>query len=323
MAERGVTGLRRRTYEILEVAEQGDWASRLCDYGLILLILMNVVAVILETLDPLREAYGRAFDTFEVVSVAIFTLEYGLRVWSSVEREAAQSAEAAWKSRLRYLVSPMAIIDLVAILPFYLSVLFPVDLRFLRVLRLLRVFKLTRYSSAMTMLLNVFREEASSFCAAFFILIIILILASSGIYLVEEAVQPRAFDSIPHAMWWAMATLTTVGYGDITPISPLGKLFGACITIVGIGMVALPAGILASGFAEQLRRRREALEHEFHVALEDGVIDEEEERTLEARRQELGVSSDAAHDIRRSATKGRMTSSPVVSCPHCGKAVRV
>ncbi len=323
MAEKGMPRLRRRTYEILEVAETGDWISRSCDYGLILLILVNVVAVVLETMDPIQQAYGAAFDTLELFSVGIFTVEYGLRVWSAVERNPGHISESAWKSRVRYLASPIAIVDLLAILPFYLSVLFPVDLRFLRVLRLLRVFKLTRYSSAMTMLLNVFREEASSFYAAFFVLIIVLILASSGIYLVEEATQPKAFDSIPHAMWWAMATLTTVGYGDITPISPLGKLFGACITIVGIGMVALPAGILASGFADQLRRRREALEREFQIALEDGIIDDDEERNLEARRQELGVSSDAADDIRRAATKGRMTSTPVVSCPHCGKVVRL
>ncbi|MCP4317573.1 MAG: ion transporter [Hyphomicrobiales bacterium] len=315
--------MRRRTYEILEIAEKGDWASRICDYGLILLISVNVIAVILETLDPLQQPYRKVFDTLELVSVGIFTMEYSLRIWSAVERHTASGEDTAWKSRLRYLVSPMAVIDLLAILPFYLSVIIPVDLRFLRVLRLLRVFKLTRYSSAMTMLLNVFREEASSFCAAFFILIIILILASSGIYLVEEAAQPTAFDSIPHAMWWAMATLTTVGYGDVTPITPLGKLLGACITIVGIGMVALPAGILASGFADQLRRRREALEHDFQMAMADGIIDEEEERTLEARRQELGVSSDAANDIRRSATKSRMTSNPMVSCPHCGKAIRL
>jgi len=322
MAERDLARLRRRTYEILEVAEGGDWISRACDTGLILLILVNVAAVILETVEPIQQAHGEAFATFELISVAIFTVEYLLRAWSAVER-ADHCGEAHWKSRLRYLVSPMALIDLLAILPFYLAFLVSVDLRFLRVLRLLRIFKLTRYSSAMTMLLNVFREEASSFCAAFFILIIILILASSGIYLVEQHAQPEAFGSIPHAMWWAMATLTTVGYGDVTPITPFGKLFGACITIVGIGMVALPAGILASGFADQLRRRREALEHEFQVALEDGVIDAAEEQALEARRQELGVSDAAAHDIRRSATKGRMTSAPTVSCPHCGKAVRV
>ena len=239
----GRAGVRRRIYEILEVAEKGDRASRVFDYCMIGLILVNVIAVIVETLDPLKQAYAQAFHNFEVFSVAVFTVEYALRIWSAVERDAGRAGEPAWKKRVRYLFSPLAIIDVLAILPFYLSVLFPVDLRFLRVLRLLRIFKLTRYSSAMTMLLNVFREEASSFFAAFSILMIVLILASSGIYLVEESAQPRAFDSIPHAMWWAMATLTTVGYGDITPITPLGKLFGAGITIVGIGMVALPAGI--------------------------------------------------------------------------------
>ena len=245
-----------------------------------------------------------------------------MRIWSAVERDTGRVGEPAWRKRVRYLFSPLAIIDVLAILPFYLSVLFPVDLRFLRVLRLLRIFKLTRYSSAMTMLLNVFREEASSFFAAFSILMIVLILASSGIYLVEESAQPRAFDSIPHAMWWAMATLTTVGYGDITPITPLGKIFGAGITIVGIGMVALPAGILASGFSDQLRRRRETLEQDFHIALEDGVIDEDEERALEKRRQELGVSSDAVKDIRRSATRNRPAPILRTSCPHCGKTLQ-
>ena len=318
MAERAKIALRQRTYEVLEVAETGDWISRWCDYALIFLILTNVCAVILETVPAIQQAYGVTFDRFETISVGIFTIEYALRVWSSVERE-GQSSDSPVASRLRYLVSPVSMIDLLAILPFYLSFIIPFDLRFLRVLRLLRVFKLTRYSAAMTMLLNVFREEASSFCAAFFVLMIVLILASSGIYLVEQQAQPNAFGSIPHAMWWAMATLTTVGYGDVTPITPFGKVFGACITIVGIGMVALPAGILASGFSDQLRRRREALEREFQAAMEDGIIDEEEERILEARRQELGVSNNAANDIRRSATKTRPKSDPTPTCPHCGK----
>ncbi|WP_282608930.1 ion transporter [Pelagibius sp. Alg239-R121] len=320
MAERENTGLRRRIYEILEVAESGDKASRWCDYALIVLILINIIAVILETVPPIQQAYDDVFDKLELISVGIFTIEYGLRVWTAVER-VGQRRVPALKSRFRYLMSPVAIIDLLAILPFYLSFIIAVDLRFLRVLRLLRVFKLTRYSAAMTMLLNVFREEASSFYAAFFVLIIVLILASSGIYLFEQDAQPEAFGSIPHAMWWAMATLTTVGYGDVTPITPFGKLFGACITIVGIGMVALPAGILASGFADQLRRRREALEREFQIALEDGIIDEDEERALEVRRQELGVSSDAAEDIRRSATKRSGTPNTSNSCPHCGRSI--
>ena len=131
-----------------------------------------------------------------------------------------------------------------------------IDLRFLRVIRLLRIFKLTRYSGAMNLVLSVFKEEASAFFAAFFVLLMLLILASSGIYLLEHEVQPDNFGTIPDAMWWAMATLTTVGYGDVVPITPIGKLFGGFITIIGMGMVALPAGILASGFADQVHRRR-------------------------------------------------------------------
>ncbi len=223
-------------------------------------------------------------------------------------------------ARLKYAATPLALIDLIAILPFYLTLFFTIDLRFLRILRLLRIFKLTRYSSAMTMLLDVIREESSSFFAGFFILIVLLVLAASGAYLVEHDVQPDKFGSIPEAMWWAMATLTTVGYGDVTPVTGWGKLFGACVTVIGIGMAALPAGILASGLADHLRRRREVLGWEFRQALEDGVIDEEEEEELERLRKNLGLSRNAAQDIRAQMQKDRASPHPRF-CPRCGEAL--
>jgi voltage-gated potassium channel len=146
---------------------------------------------------------------------------------------------------------------------------FSVDLRFLRALRLVRVFKLTRYSSSMTLLLKVLRDEAQSFGAAFFILIIVLIFASSGIYLFEHEVQPESFGNIPQAVWWSVSTLATVGYGDVIPFTVGGKIFGIVIMIIGIGIVALPAGILASAFSEQMRLRRVEYEELAQEILED------------------------------------------------------
>lgn len=310
--------LRRAAYDILEQTERFAQVGRWVDIALIILIAVNVVAVILETVGWLYAAYGPWFEALELFSVVVFTIEYIGRLWVCVEDEEYRDHNLP---RLQYAASPLAVIDLVAILPFYLTLFFAIDLRFLRVLRLLRIFKLTRYSSAMTMLLDVIREEANAFFAGFFILIVLLVLAASGMYLVEHDDQPDKFGSIPEAMWWAMATLTTVGYGDVTPITGWGKLFGACVTVIGIGMAALPAGILASGLADHLRRRREVLGEEFRQALEDGVIDENEEAELEALRKNLGLSRNAATDIRNQLQAERDSPHPRF-CPHCGETLK-
>lgn len=185
----------------------------------------------------------------------------------------------------------MALVDLCAILPFYLGMLFTLDLRFLRALRLLRIFKLTRYSTALSTLLKVLRDEAQSFGAAFLILFVIMIIASSGVYLFEHKAQPEAFSSIPEAAWWSVATLTTVGYGDVTPVTVGGKIFGIVIMIIGIGMVALPAGILASAFSEELRQRRIEYQDLAATVLEDGQITPQERQVMEATRIRLGLTT--------------------------------
>ncbi len=308
---------RSRMHAVLERSERTDPIGRYVDMALILLITVNIVSVILETVDWIYAAYGPVFTIIEWISVAVFTIEYLLRLWSCVE---AQGEDTPTQTRLKYIASPLAIIDLIAILPFYLAFVVAMDLRFLRVLRLLRIFKLTRYSSAMTMLLDVFREEANSFFAGFFILIVLLILAASGAFLVEHDSQPDKFGSIPAAMWWAMATLTTVGYGDVTPITAMGKLFGAVVTVIGIGMAALPAGILASGLADQLRRKREALTALYRAALEDGTIDAQEERDLEELRKTLGLSKRLAEDVLETMHRER-DALAAMRCPHCGKAL--
>ncbi len=307
--------LRKVIHGKLDPSDRSDLVGRLLDLFLITLIAINVAAVILETVESIETRYHTVFWVIEIISVAVFTLEYAARVWTSPENPEFQNSK---NPRLAYITSPLALIDLVAILPFYLGFIVDMDLRFLRVLRLLRILKLTRYSSAMSMLLDVFREEANAFFAGFFILIVLLVIAASGAYLVEHEVQPGKFGSIPAAMWWAMATLTTVGYGDVTPITPAGKIFGSLVGVVGIGIAALPAGILASGMADLLRRRRAELIKELRIALEDGVIDPAEERELEEIRRHLGLSKRIAEEIRDDVQRshsGGLTG----QCPHCGR----
>ncbi|HID82793.1 MAG TPA: ion transporter [Chromatiales bacterium] len=304
--------MRKRVFSILEISGPGDLLSRLADFILIVLIVASVVANILASVQDIYTEYEAWLQTLELVTVAVFSVEYILRIWSCVESPDPRFHQQPLWGRVRYALSPMVIIDLLAILPFYLVLWMSVDLMFLRVFRLFRIFKLTRYSPAMGLLLTVLRKESKSFGAAMFIMLVVLVIVASGIYLVENEAQPEAFASIPAAMWWAVATLTTVGYGDVTPITPLGKIFGACVTIVGVGMVALPAGILASAFSDELRQRREQYATMVDEALQDGVIDQHEERQLAKSRLDLGIdSNDAASIEKRAGQCG--------TCPHCGE----
>jgi voltage-gated potassium channel len=292
--------------------------ARGIDLSLATLIILNVVATILESVAEIEQRYGVGFRIFELFSVGVFTLEYATRLWLAPLHPTGRYREPI-RGRLRFARTPMALIDLAATLPFYLGFLTGLDLRFLRVLRLVRVFKMSRYSSAMTILLEVLRDESRSFAAALSILVVILILAASGIYLVEHDVQPDAFGSIPAAMWWAVATLTTVGYGDVTPVTAAGKVFGALVTVVGIGMVALPAGILSSAFSDHLRRSRESFRQEVAKALEDARLDTLEREELKERGEELGIGAAEEARLIAQALESRPRSSVGASCPHCGQ----
>ena len=311
--------IRTRTAEILHAGRENDPVARLVDISLIILITLNVLAVILESVPEIRQSLLQIFIVFEVFSVLIFTAEYLMRVWSAIDNPWRESYHSPLLGRLRYMTSPMALIDLLAILPFYLAFFFSVDLRFLRVMRLLRVLKLTRYSSAMTMLFDVFRKEARVIGASMFVLVILLVVASSAMYLAEHDIQPEGFGTIPHSMWWAIITMTTVGYGDVVPITGLGKTIGAFMGVIGVGMVALPAGILASGFNEALHLRRKTLHKEVDSALEDGVIDANELKALEDRRKALNLPEDELTEMVGGRTKSSSTSTKDSHCPHCGE----
>lgn len=315
--------LRRFVYDVLHNEDYDTRLSRWVDWFLIGLILANVACVILGSVNSIYQDYQPIFDKFENFSIAIFTAEFLLRFWSAAEHD---NQHTACKDRLLWLKHPHGMIDLVAIAPAYINFFVPIDLRYLIVLRLLRLFKLTRYFVALRLLLNVVAREKESFKAVLLILMILVVLAASGIHLVEHEAQPQKFDSIPKAMWWAVVTLTTVGYGDVTPITPLGKTLGAIITILGVGLAALPAGILASGLANELSQRRERLENELRERiLEKELNIAEETDAIEDLRKELGLSKEQTQMVIDQIIKEQEIQkkhrAALHYCPHCGHSL--
>lgn len=220
------------------------------------LISLNIVAVVLGTIEPVNQRFGWRFAQFETASVAVFSVEYLLRVWTCVE--ATQFARPLL-GRLRFVLSPRALIDAMAIAPAYLPGDGFLDLRFARIvrlIRLLRIFKMARYSDTLRSFGSVAQQKRTELGLILFFLSVLVVLSASAMYFVEHAAQPGVFSSIPAAMWWAVATLTTVGYGDIYPVTPIGKFLGSIIALLGIGFFALPAGILAAAFADELGKRK-------------------------------------------------------------------
>ncbi|HBG25607.1 MAG TPA: potassium channel protein [Phycisphaerales bacterium] len=247
--------LRKRIYEILEPAKPNDNLSRNFDIFIISLIGLNVAALILESVESIYRIAPKIFSSFEYVSIIIFSIEYILRIWSCVENPAYRKAISG---RLRFSVSFLALIDLFAILPFYLPFV-GIDLRFLRAVRMMRIFriaKIGRYSQSIKLLQRVLIQKKEQLICSVFMLLLLLIIASSAMYFTENSVQPETFSSIPATMWWAVATLTTVGYGDVYPVTQSGKLIASVIAILGIGMFALPTGILGAGFVEEISCHR-------------------------------------------------------------------
>lgn len=248
--------VKQRTWEILEVAKPGDRASKLFDWFILALIFLNVVDVILGSVKSLDEQYGAILYGFEVFSVVVFTVEYLLRLWSCVTRpEFAHPV----KGRLRFMVKPMSVVDLLAFLPFYLEAL-TFDLRFIRILRLFRIFriaKLGRYSSSVHLFGRVFSRRKEELVITGMVMVLLVVLASSCMYYAETDAQPDKFPDIPTTMWWAVVTLTTVGYGDVYPVTGLGKFFATIIAVLGVGMFALPAGILGASFVEEIQKQKE------------------------------------------------------------------
>lgn len=214
------------------------------------LIILNVIALVLESYQEINKNYYNFFNYFEIFSVSIFTIEYFIRIWISDKKKEDKT------ERINFAFSAMGIIDLIAILPFYLPFIFPIDLRIvriLRLLRLLRIFKLGRYSKSLKTMRYIFKQTRAELSTTVFVTFVLMILSSTLMYYIEHDDQPELFANIGDALWWSIATLTTVGYGDVYPITGLGKILGGIIALLGIGFVALPTAIISSAFIEKIQ----------------------------------------------------------------------
>ena len=246
--------LRRTLYAVVETGYQGYPPGRAFDLALVAIILVNIAATAMATVPGTAPEWLLVFRTVEWVSVGIFTVEYLTRIWVSVEDPHAHGNNP-WTWRLRYLATPLAVIDLIAILPSYVELIVGAAWEFTLVLRVLRLFKLLRFTGAFDTIFAVIRAERQPLIATFCVIAVILLLISTMAYVAEREAQPDKFGSIPAALYWGVVTLATVGYGDLAPVTPLGRVTGALGAVLGILGFAMPAGIIASGFIEELRRR--------------------------------------------------------------------
>lgn len=246
--------LRKIVYDILERGSELHRVSLLVNRSIVLLIVVNLIAMILESIPALLAAYRPIFVAIEYVSLALFTLEYIAIVWCAVEHPPYKHL-ASWQARVRQALSVGGIVDLLAVLPFWIALFTPIDLRALLVFRIIRFLKLTRYSPAMRSLLDALYSERRALFGCLIILFGATLMSATFMHVVEGDVQPAAFGTIPDAMWWALVTLATVGYGDVVPVTVLGKLVAAGTIVTGLVMIALPVGIIASAFSDEVHRR--------------------------------------------------------------------
>jgi voltage-gated potassium channel len=246
--------LRARVYNTIEAADHRSPHARIFRWALIGLIVVNVIAAILESVPEILADDRIVFRVVENFSLVAFSLEYVVRLWVAVEHPRYRGMPA-WRARLTYAATPEALIDLVALAPFVAMHVFGLNLRVIILLRFLRLFKLARYSTGFLSLFEAMRRERHALLACLVILASVVMIAASLMYAVERDRQPDAFGTIPDAMWWAVTTVTTVGYGDVVPRSGIGRVIGGITMIGGILMLALPVAIIATSFAEVIRQR--------------------------------------------------------------------
>ena len=302
---------RRRLFEILELQSQKDRnMSVFFSWLLTLMVLSNVLAVILESVPSIETQYGSCLVFFEIFSVAFFSMEYLLRIWAAAERN-PQTHPSENCRRWAYVLSFHGLVDLLAILPFFLQAFLPgLDLRFLRVVRIMRILKLSHYSTALEDLLASIYAERDAFISALYLLALSILITSCLMYFAEHALQPDKLGTIPDAMWWSIVTITTVGYGDVTPISPWGKVIGAFTALSGVFTVALLTGIVASAFASRVRTHELEFITEVEELLKDGQVDAKEQRTIEHLRREFSITDDHARAIVRQILEEKSLMNP-------------
>lgn len=248
--------IKSRIFNLVDKGSHGSRVDLIFDYSILTLILLNILAIILESIAPIAQKFGNAFRIFEIGSVTVFSIEYLMRLYVS---DLTHPAKSRVQSLFRFIFSGYGLVDLLAILPFYLPFVLKVDLRFIRVLRLLRffrIFKMNRYNQSLKLIGDVVKEKRTELAITGFVAFITLLIASILMYYIEGPVQPDKFPNIISAFWWAIATLTTVGYGDVFPVTALGKVVSGSIAVLGIGLVALPTGLISVGFIEKIGKKK-------------------------------------------------------------------
>ena len=279
-----------RVFKILE-GDVTEPASRFCEIFIALLVVLNVVAIILESVPDIHAEWGHFFHFFDLFSVVIFSLEYVLRVWSYAQKFAHEGG-SAWQGRKSYLFSFFGLIDFLSTVPFYLQLLFPgADLRVLRMFRLLRIFKLSRYNSAMDDMFEAIKSERDSFSSALFLMFISSLLFSSLIYIIEGQEQPDVFPSIPAAMHWFFITIIS-GWGSVDPVTYAGVVLVIITQMMAIALAAILTGVVSTAYTTQVSRREAMYEMEIREVLADGVVTPEEEAHLRAVQAKYGMSDE-------------------------------
>ncbi|WP_247980594.1 ion transporter [Maribellus sp. YY47] len=248
--------IKTRIYRLVEKGSHGNRMNKYFDYFIMSLIILSVISIILESIPEINNEYRRLLRGFNVFSIVVFTIEYVLRLYVS---DLTHPAKTRTKSAFKFIFSGYGLIDLLAILPFYLPMLIKMDLRFLRALRLtrfLRILKVNRYNDSLNLIWTVVKEKKSELAVTGFVTFLILLIASFTMYYVEGEKQPEQFPNIMASFWWAIATLTTVGYGDVYPVTGLGKCISGIIALLGIGIIALPTGLISAGFMGKIEKRK-------------------------------------------------------------------
>jgi voltage-gated potassium channel len=289
--------LQTRIYDLLEGSVENK-AARICEIFIATVVVLNVAAIILESVQELHDAYEAYFHLFDMASVMVFTAEYILRVWSYGVKYNKNDG-GSWRGRKEYIFSFYGFIDFFGTMPFYVQLLFPgLDLRFLRLFRLMRIFKLSRYNSALSDLIEAVKAEKDSFTSAMFLLLISCLLFSSLIYIAEGHVQPEVFPSIPATMKWFLLTIIS-GWGNVDPVTIFGVVLVIVTQILAIALAAILTGVVATAYTAQVQRREIMYETEIREVLADGIVTEEEREHLEVLRRQFGMSQDQVDAIAR------------------------
>lgn len=308
-AQNAGRSLRQKVHALLFPDARGGTLHLSVEIFLIVWIVASVISIVCESVDSLNGRYGALFDAIDVAAFVVFGLEYALRLYASAEND---PFAPSWRARWRFVRSLQGLIDLVAILPFMLQLLLGgfVDLRFLRIVRLLRLLKLSRYSSANDTMFAVLKKEAPVLAVSSLVMVMLVFIMAALGYLLERDAQPDRFENIPQSIYWAVVTLASVGYGDMSPVTPGGRFATVVLALVGIGIFSIPAAVLASGFTEQLRLNRERLKQDLIARAGDAGLTEASRPALRAQWRAMHLSDAEIRDMFDTLESGRRHDAP-------------